>query len=91
MCFAEREDWKFRKEKGLPVMTAMDKFKRDFTSFIWFTYRQDFPSIKDTQFTSDVGWGCMIRSGQMIMAQALVRHFLGRGLCYKSSHSISVL
>lgn len=32
-------------------------------------------------FSSDTGWGCMIRSGQSLLANALVISQLGRGRC----------
>ncbi|XP_028405535.1 cysteine protease ATG4B-like [Dendronephthya gigantea] len=45
---------------------------------LWFTYRKGFPAIGGTGPTSDSGWGCMLRSGQMIFAEALIRRHLGR-------------
>lgn len=58
---------------------GLDGFKRDFITRIWMTYREKFALMNDSNYTSDCGWGCMIRSGQMLLAEALVRHFLGRG------------
>ncbi|CAD8125755.1 unnamed protein product [Paramecium sonneborni] len=43
---------------------------------IRFTYRQGFQAYQcqDSNLTSDSGWGCVIRVGQMMMAELLKRH-----------------
>eukprot|EP01114_Cavostelium_apophysatum_P015951 TRINITY_DN4453_c0_g1_i1.p1 TRINITY_DN4453_c0_g1~~TRINITY_DN4453_c0_g1_i1.p1 ORF type:complete len:496 (+),score=70.04 TRINITY_DN4453_c0_g1_i1:179-1666(+) len=52
----------------------VEAFLQDFRSIIWFTYRKGFPPIEPSQVTTDIGWGCMLRTGQMILAHSLMRH-----------------
>ncbi|KAF9436008.1 Cysteine protease atg4 [Entomortierella beljakovae] len=63
-----------------PSSTQWSDFQQDFTlGLIWCTYRHNYQPIRPSNFTSDVGWGCMLRSGQSLLANALAIQFMGRG------------
>jgi len=50
-------------------------FENFFQNIIFFSYRTNYPNQKsfktNQNYNSDCGWGCMIRSGQMILAKAI--------------------
>uniref|UniRef100_A0A672QZK9 Cysteine protease n=1 Tax=Sinocyclocheilus grahami TaxID=75366 RepID=A0A672QZK9_SINGR len=60
------------------LKTKKPELLSDVRSRLWFTYRKKFSPIGGTGPSSDAGWGCMLRCGQMILAQALVSRHLGR-------------
>ncbi|XP_063682985.1 cysteine protease ATG4B-like [Bolinopsis microptera] len=53
-------------------------FERDVESFLWFSYRRNFRAIGGTAYTSDRGWGCMLRCIQMLYSHTLIRHNFSR-------------
>ncbi|KAK7295258.1 hypothetical protein RJT34_18164 [Clitoria ternatea] len=63
---------------GVDTSDGLAGFEQDFSSKILVTYRKGFDAIGDSKYTSDVHWGCMIRSSQMLVAQAVLFHKLGR-------------
>ena len=55
--------------------TEHEKLLNKLKNIPWFSYRKDFEQIKnkDDIYTSDAGWGCMLRTSQMILAQGLCK------------------
>uniref|UniRef100_A0A1J3J860 Cysteine protease n=1 Tax=Noccaea caerulescens TaxID=107243 RepID=A0A1J3J860_NOCCA len=85
VCYKISEDEASRETDDGSVMAAL---QQDFSSRILMTYRRGFQPIGGTTYTSDVNWGCMIRSSQMLFAQALLFHRLGRSWRSKKSEAL---
>eukprot|EP01090_Pellita_catalonica_P022015 TRINITY_DN8404_c0_g1_i1.p1 TRINITY_DN8404_c0_g1~~TRINITY_DN8404_c0_g1_i1.p1 ORF type:complete len:450 (+),score=49.18 TRINITY_DN8404_c0_g1_i1:71-1420(+) len=58
--------------------TELHEFLIDFMSRIWFTYRNFTLPIEQTQYSTDMGWGCMCRTGQMLLAHVFIIQYLNR-------------
>lgn len=76
----------FGKKYQLP--DDREEFLKIIKSKIWCTYRKGFCAIGGNGPTSDSGWGCMLRSGQMMLAEALTRLNLGNDWRYDETRPI---
>lgn len=57
--------------------------KDDLESRYWFTYRKGFAQIGGNGPSSDQGWGCMLRAGQMMLAETISQIKLSRDYKWK--------
>ncbi|CAO3566905.1 unnamed protein product [Mortierella alpina] len=61
-----------------PEQETLRLFMMDFQSRLWFTYRKDLARIEPSFYTCDSGWGCMMRTGQSLLAQAFLQTMVKR-------------
>jgi len=66
-------------EDLLQKSEGAQEFFAAFHSLFWFTYRNRFPLLSKSSLTSDMGWGCMIRTGQMLLANGILKLALSTG------------
>lgn len=54
--------------RALELKALNDRFAAAFESITWFSYRDNLEApLLGTSHRSDTGWGCMLRTGQMIL------------------------
>lgn len=66
LSFSEKRERAYLLGKMYDIDSRID-FNNDFEQIIWFSYR------KLPNQVEDVGWGCMIRVIQMMIAQSIAR------------------
>ncbi|XP_061606192.1 cysteine protease atg4da-like [Phyllopteryx taeniolatus] len=76
----------FGKSYQLSDQGENECFHCSFAALLWLTYRRGFPQLTGCCLTTDSGWGCLLRTGQMLFARGLVLHLMPEGLTYPVIH-----
>ncbi|KAL7672240.1 hypothetical protein ACOME3_007133 [Neoechinorhynchus agilis] len=71
----EVEVWLCGEKESLNCSKAEEIFEKEILKRYWFTYRRGFSfrCKNGKEISTDAGWGCMLRCGQMILAEAIRR------------------
>ena len=75
---------------GVPerLLPGWGNFLEHVVSRVWCTYREGFSPVGPPIYTTDAGWGCMLRTAQMMLAQTLMRLQLGDNWLLPSSPAL---
>ncbi|XP_062872434.1 cysteine protease atg4da-like [Trichomycterus rosablanca] len=78
--------WLLGNKYQLSFADEREHFRRVFYSLFWLTYRRGFQSLDGSSLTSDGGWGCTLRSAQMLLAQGLLLHTMPPGWTWQGTN-----